>query len=120
VLRDFADGGLPIYGGSAGAILLGRDIDIAQHVDSNDVGLSDTTGLDLALSYAISCHYMPADDSRIRDYVGETGHAVLALPERGGLARTGETMLVVGPEPAKLFGLDSSRLLERGSTVPVA
>jgi hypothetical protein len=52
------------------------------------VQLIDTTGLDLGLGYAVWCHYDPDDDRLIDDYVHETGIAVLAIPEQGGLART--------------------------------
>jgi dipeptidase E len=112
MLRRSAEGGLLVYGGSAGAILLGRDITTARHADPNEVGVTDTRGLDLALGYSIWCHYVPGDDTRIREYVREAGHGVIAISERSGLARMGERIDVVGTEPATLFGLDGSRMVE--------
>jgi dipeptidase E len=41
-LVRFAEGGRPVYGGSAGALILGRNIDTARHIDANDVQLIDT------------------------------------------------------------------------------
>jgi hypothetical protein len=67
------------------------------------------TGLDLELGYAIWCHYIPGDDSRIRDEVGETRHAVIAISERDGLARTADRLGVVGSSSARLFRLGGSR-----------
>lgn len=104
MLRRAAENGCPIYGGSAGAILLGRDIDTARHNDRNAVGLADPAGLDLALGYSIWCHYVPSDDDRIRDFVTTTQHEVIAISERSGLARIGSAIRVVGPAPARLFG----------------
>ena len=48
-----ADGA--VYGGSAGAILLGRDIASCAHDDPNTVGLSDTRALDLIGSHDVWC-----------------------------------------------------------------
>lgn len=118
-LRAFVEGGHPVYGGSAGALILGRDIDTARHVDPNDVGLVDTTGLDLALGYALWCHYVVGDDPLIHDYVEETGNAVLAIPERGGVARNAQAIRVLGPEPSRFFGIGRSGWLQPGDAVPV-
>lgn len=93
-----AKSGRPIYGGSAGAILLGRDIDTARHADPDDAGLVDTSGLDLAMGYAIWCHYAHADAAHVRAYVRETGNGVIALPERSGLVRRGDSIRVAGRE----------------------
>lgn len=47
VLKEyFATGGI-IYGGSAGAIIFGKDIRTCSHMDSNDVGLKKFNGLGL-------------------------------------------------------------------------
>lgn len=120
LLRRSVTGGIPVYGGSAGAHLLGRDVDTSRHADPNDVGLTDTTGLDLALGYAIWCHHVPGQVPRIRDFVAETGYEVIAIPERSGLARIGQAIIVIGPEPATVFGPTGVRAVEAGDLVPVA
>ena len=56
-LKDFVAAGGSIYGGSAGAIVLGYDVGTCSMMDSNDVGVDDTTGLGLVGHYAIWCHY---------------------------------------------------------------
>jgi dipeptidase E len=118
-LRAFVETGHPVYGGSAGAIILGRDIDTARYADRNDVALVDTTGLDLALGYALWCHYVTRNDALIHDYVSKTGNAVLAIPERGGLARTAQTIRVLGPEPSRLFDSSRSQWIQPDDAVPV-
>ena len=117
-LRRFAESGLPVYGGSAGAISLGRDIATARHTDPNDVGIVDTSGLDLARGYAIWCHYTPNDAPLIVRYVRETATPVLALPERGGLVRADEDIRVVGPDPTELFRRETSETLQPNDPVP--
>jgi dipeptidase E len=118
VLRQVVESGRPVYGGSAGAIVLGRDIDTARHADPNNTGTIDTTGLDLTLGYAIWCHYRNDDAALVRSYVSETGNEVIALSERSGLVRDGNTMRVVGREPAMLFGSGDERILGLDELVP--
>jgi dipeptidase E len=100
LLRDFVAAGGAVYGGSAGAIILGRDIGPAAHIDSNTAGVRNTHGLDLLGGYAVWCHYVAdADDARIRAYVAATGFPVLALTERAGLRVEGPRILVAGYDP---------------------
>jgi dipeptidase E len=120
VLRRAAQAGRPVYGGSAGAILLGRDVDTARHADPNTPGVTDTTGLDLALGYAIWCHFSEADASRVRDYVSATGNEVIALSERSGLVRDGNTMRVAGYQPATVFRPRGDLILGIGELVPAS
>jgi dipeptidase E len=85
LIRYAARGG-PVYGGSAGAILLGRDTATSAHADANDVGLIDTRGLDLAGGCSAWCHYVPdVDDERIAAYLRAHDEPVLAIPEQVGV-----------------------------------
>ncbi|MFL7811856.1 MAG: Type 1 glutamine amidotransferase-like domain-containing protein [Anaerolineae bacterium] len=102
-LVRFAQRGGAIYGGSAGAIVLGRDIMTCAHLDSNDVGLADTRGLDLVAGHDIWCHYRPDEDARIAEYVRGTGRPVLAVSERAGVAVHGARIESAGFEPAYRF-----------------
>lgn len=97
-----AEGGV-IYGGSAGAIVLGRDIATCAHQDTNLVGLVDTGGLNLTHGHSIWCHYAPDDDPLIIEYVRERRHPVLALSERAGASITRGAIHPVGPEPIIVF-----------------
>ena len=79
-----AQGGI-IYGGSAGAALLGRDIRTVGHIDHNNIGLAETKGLNLVKGYAVWVHYKPQDDDLIQKYQGKYNQSVLALSERAGI-----------------------------------
>jgi dipeptidase E len=52
-LVHFARQGGAIYGANAGAMVSGRDIMTCAHLDRNDVGLTETRGLDLVAGHAV-------------------------------------------------------------------
>lgn len=102
-LKAYAGRGHPVYGGSAGAAVLGRDIQTVKHMDSNHVGITDTTGLDLAKGYAAWVHYEPQNDELIRSYVEKHNIPVLAISERSGIVIEDSELHTVGYEPAFRF-----------------
>ena len=53
-----------VYGGSAGAIIFGYDLDSCNTDDENDVGLADHTGFNLINGYSLLCHYTSRDKER--------------------------------------------------------
>lgn len=46
-----------VIGGSAGAVIFGKDIDIISSMDPNDVNLKDTSGFDMLSGISIFPHY---------------------------------------------------------------
>lgn len=117
-VAHFARQGGAIYGGSAGAIVLGRNIMTCAHLDRNDVGLADTRGLDLVAGHDIWCHYRPDEDARIAEYVREKGRPVLAISERAGVVVQGGELASAGFEPAYRFDENDKQdlhpLIKRG------
>jgi len=104
LLSAFVYGGRAVYGGSAGAALLGRDIRTVSHLDRNTIGLTQTRGLDLANGHAIWVHYQPQEDKLIEEYVRKHQQPVLAISERSGIVIDANGMRTVGFEPAYRFG----------------
>ena len=102
-LREFACRGKAIYGGSAGAAVLGRDIRTVNYLDQNEVGLVDMKGLDLAESHAIWVHYQPQDDHLIDAYMKQYHQPVIALSERSGVVLERGSLRSVGFERAYRF-----------------
>ena len=102
-LREYVRCGKAVYGGSAGAAVLGRDIQTVNYLDRNEVGLVETRGLDLANGHAIWVHYQPQDDSLIDAYVRQYQQSVIALSERSGVVMERDGMRSVGFEPAYRF-----------------
>ena len=87
LFKYFKSGGI-IYGGSAGAIILGKHIGTAffgGDSDKNIVRIKDLRGLNLAKDYVIQCHYSSKDDKDVVDYVRTNKASVIALPENAGI-----------------------------------
>ncbi|MEX2460688.1 MAG: Type 1 glutamine amidotransferase-like domain-containing protein [Paenibacillaceae bacterium] len=53
VLNSFIDEGGIVYGGSAGAIILGKNIQTCSHLDINDINIADFEGLNKFNGYSI-------------------------------------------------------------------
>lgn len=102
-IKAYAHSGHPIYGGSAGAVVLGRDIRTVTHLDRNDSGLSETRGLNIAEGYAIWVHYQPHDDNLIDAYFQKYRQPVLAISERSGIVIEKTRFHTVGFELAYRF-----------------
>lgn len=115
-LKDFTSSGRDVYGGSAGAIVLGRDISTCAVMDSNDVCLEDTTGLGLIENYAIWCHYVEDHDSLVASY----DFPIIAIPERSGILFDGSTIRVVGFDAVTVFDHGSKTVLLPDQTYPIA
>jgi dipeptidase E len=102
-LAQFARQGGAIYGGSAGAIVLGRDIMPCAHLDRNEVGLIETEGLDLVAGHDVWCHYQADDDAGIGEYIQKRGFPVLAISETAGIALQAGQFASAGYKPAYRF-----------------
>ena len=75
-----------VYGGSAGAIIFGKDLDSCNTDDENEVGLIDHTGFNMIGGYSLLCHYTSRNRERTelsRKYLLELSKTkpVYAIPE---------------------------------------
>jgi len=95
--------GLPCYGGSAGAIVLGAHIGTCAHLDSNDIALTDLAGLDLLGGRSVWVHYRADDRKRMQAFAAETGCALLVVAENAGFAFDGTTAEGIGPGHHELW-----------------
>lgn len=108
-----------IYGGSAGAIFLGKDIEVAYFggdSDENIAAITNFNGLNLVRNYAITCHYRKRDDKRIFDYAKKHGIEVVALREEVGLHVFENKIRVIGSVNAILFDENKKTRLDVDST----
>jgi dipeptidase E len=115
-LREYFAGGGAIYGGSAGAIIMGSNI-LTAYGDPNDVALVDTRGLDLASGHSIWCHYEEARDPHIYEYIHKYSFPVLAIPERAGVGIEGDRMVAWGHEPVYRFTHRRKRAIPPGEQI---
>jgi dipeptidase E len=79
-LRVFAEEGGTVYGGSAGAILLGASIKTA--LEASALRAGEASGLDLLAGYSIACHYVPDAREAVARLTRFVGTSV-AFTQRG-------------------------------------
>ena len=95
-IRRFIKFGKPVYGGSAGATVLGKSLNTASDIDSRgDYKYDD--GLDLFHGACIACHWPDAGEF-VRQYAVENKLKVYCIPEVCGLIfnMDGELVQTVG------------------------
>ena len=105
IVRDAVHKGLPAYGGSAGAALLGADIATVRDIDDDPIGLHDTTAIDVFAGIAVWVHYRKENDSLIAEYVKEKQQPVFAIPEDAGVAYFDGSARAVGESPVVVFDM---------------
>lgn len=119
ILRTLALKNIPIYGGSAGAIILARTIIPAMSADENKVGLTDFSALNLVQDFDVWCHYTSSEDEVIGKYLVEYNlRKIIAIPETAGLFVTEESIKAVGPSNTKLFG-EEKREVHPGELIAI-
>ena len=110
-ISGFAASGGLIYGGSAGAIILGEDISTSPDHNKDS---SDFSGLSLLKGFAVWPHYTSSDEPAIAKYLMMHKLKVLALPERSGAYIRDGNLLVLGFEDSFIFGHDKKSLAPKG------
>lgn len=94
VLKEFIELDVPIYGGSAGAIILGKSILTSS--DQNKINLKDSSGLNLIGGYSLFCHYDKETDW-VSSLSPQSKIKTIALPENSGLFVTDNKVEIIGP-----------------------
>jgi dipeptidase E len=118
-LYEFIQSGRIVYGISAGAIVLGKDIRtalIGKEADKNTVGLRNLDGLDLLNGYNVHPHYNPINDKELFEHLQERHVPFLAISEKSGVYVKNNTMKAIGYEPVYLFENNRKRMVKLGKT----
>lgn len=115
-IRRFIASGKPVFGGSAGAIVLGSDVMTCAHMDANEVGLVDTTGLSVVQDFAIWCHYKSSQDPQIERLVASRSLTVLAISERSGVMIASSEVSAMEYDGAYRFTEDSKEFIAPGQS----
>ena len=106
-----------LYGGSAGAVIFGKNINSILSTDDNYVNLKDTTGYNLLEGKSLFCHYtnkrskLTEEENAIRHkYITDTlinytreNEEVIALPEEDTLYINGDMIKVIGTKNYYIF-----------------
>ncbi len=107
-LSKYLEAGGLVYGGSAGAIILGRRIDT--HDDENKISYKDTSGLDLLNHFSIACHYKDEQSNRFEEWSEHNNSSIICLQEEAGLIIENGSALCVGTKPCTIYYPDGSKL----------
>ena len=102
IISNFISRGLPVCGGSAGAIIFGEKISTTD--DENAIGLTNNSGLGILANISLWPHYTDSQKNNIYDYVKHTGTSVLALPETSAAYFMDGKIQAVGKDPIYFFG----------------
>lgn len=120
-IRKLVEGGLPVYGGSAGAVVLGADISTVAGMDVNDIGITDVQGVDLLMGHSVWVHYEPSDRTEVESWSLQHGKTeVLALAEDAGAIVEGSMVVSCGQTPARLLTPDTVVELEDGASLELS
>ena len=89
-IREYLQNGGVAFGGSAGAIIFGEDLESCALDDDNEVGLTDTNGFDVLRGVSFLCHFtnrISEYDQRSEDYLLKISNhrKTYALPEEDTL-----------------------------------
>ena len=107
-IKEYLNGDGVVLGGSAGAVIFGKDLEACRLDDINEVNLSDIDGFDILNGTSILCHYTnrtAEKDEESRQYLLEVSkhRKVAALPEEVTLFVNGEDVEVIGNRPYFFF-----------------
>lgn len=110
LIKKYIENNGIVIGGSAGAVIFGKDIDIISSMDPNEVDLTDTKGFDVLSGISIFPHYMNIksklneEENQIRmnkftesiiDFSLKNG-AVYAIPEEDAIYVNGSNIEIIG------------------------
>ena len=93
-----------VYGGSAGAIIFGRDLDSCNTDDENEVGLADHSGFNMLSGWSLLCHYTSREPARTelsRNYLLKLSETkpVYAIPEEDTILVEDDRITFLGSRP---------------------
>lgn len=93
-----------VFGGSAGAIIFGEDIESCKYDDKNECNLTDTAGFNVLNGISLLCHYTNNDaekDLKSTYYLSELSkkRKIIALPEEDTIFVNGKVIEVIGTRP---------------------
>ena len=107
-IRLYLKQGGVVFGGSAGAIIFGEDLEPCALEDPNDVNLVQTDGFNILGGISLLCHYTngaPEETERARLYLLELSKRkrVIALPEEVTLFVNGSKLEIIGDKAYYAF-----------------
>lgn len=125
-LIDFINKDGIVYGGSAGSVIFGKNINSIEIMDDNNVGLKDTTGFDLLNGKSIFVHYTNYSSKYTEeenktltenytnfliDYTTDN-EVVIAYPEENTIFINDDIFKMIGEKPYYIFDKGQKEKIE--------
>ena len=121
-MKDYITNDGIVYGGSAGAIIFGYDINSCLAMDDNEVNLEDTKGFNVLDGKSIFAHYTneytPEAHERFKKYLinySSNNEDVIALPEEDTIFIDGDKITIIGNRPYFIFNNGIENIQENGT-----
>lgn len=104
-IYNYLYNGGTIFGGSAGAIIFGKDINCCLLEDKNDIGLKNTQGFNLLNNYSILCHLKKKNLKNNYKFLQEYSkkNKVIYLPEEDVILIEDKKISIIGTKKYIIF-----------------
>lgn len=107
-IKIFIENNGIVFGGSAGAIILGQCIDTCKYSDKNEVDLKDLMGFDVVSHFSFLCHFTNQDEKKTKlnkNYLLELSKKkkIIALPEEDTIYYENGKFEIIGNRPFYIF-----------------
>lgn len=107
-IREYLENGGVAFGGSAGAIIFGEDLESCELDDPNEVDLKETAGYDVLDGISVLCHYTSRtteEDEKNKEFLLSISdhRRILALPEEVTVFVNDDKVEVIGDRPYYYF-----------------
>lgn len=119
-IKEYIENGGIVYGGSAGAIIFGYDINSCLAMDANDVNLDDTKGFNVINGKSIFAHYTNEHTKeahiKFKSYLSNyslNNEDVIALPEEDTIFINGDEITIIGNRPYYVFNKGLENIQEK-------
>lgn len=122
LMKKFYQVGKHIYADSAGAIILGSDVQTAflgEDADEDELKLQDYRGLDLISPWAIHAHSTPDEYEDLQDLLYDKGNPILLLSEPTGICLQESQITVFGKEPLEAITFSGKKQIPVGNSIHV-
>lgn len=108
LLIEYLGNNKKIYGGSAGAIILGKRINT--HDDPNNIEYSVIDGVDIISGYSVACHYSAEQYGRFKNWSIRTKMPIICLYEETGLVVSNNKIICKGTKPCTVIAKDGKSI----------
>lgn len=110
------DGGV-VYGGSAGAIILGKDIRTAPETEKDH--LDNYSGLNVLEEYSVTCHFKQEETSHYQDISKRIASPIIALSEQSGVRISGANLEIVGSNSIFIISPTSVKIISPDQNIKI-